>query len=158
MTGHRDGVHRDPIDPLPGRGDRRERTARAAVLEHATGEHRRHFPTLVHAGAPLGRATVVPAEHGGDHALRTDVLGALLWRRRHEAPLVWLTRGGSLAWQDADAAWFAAWREPVPRGDPTRMARPVDGRDPHLETDPRPSAHPMSAGVRRGPARTGAAG
>lgn len=110
MTGHRDGVHRDPIDPLPGRGDRRERTARAAVLEHATGEHRRHFPTLVHVGAPLGRATVVPAEHGGDHALRTDVLGALLWRRRHEAPLVWLTRGGSLAWQDADAAWSAAWR------------------------------------------------
>ena len=77
MTGHRDGVHRDPIDPLPGRGDRRERTARAAVLEHATGEHRRHFPTLVHVGAPLGRATVVPAGHGGDHALRTDVLGAL---------------------------------------------------------------------------------
>ena len=91
MTGHRDGVHRDPIDPLPGRGDRRERTARAAVLEHATGEHRRHFPTLIHVGAPLGRATVVPADHGGDHALRTDVLGALLWRRRHEAPLVWLT-------------------------------------------------------------------
>ncbi len=90
MTGHRDGVHRDPIDPLPGRGDRRERTARAAVLEHAAGEHRRHFPTLLHVGAPLGRATVVPAEHGGDHALRTDVLGALLWRRRHEAPLVWL--------------------------------------------------------------------
>ncbi|MEE3126738.1 MAG: hypothetical protein VX494_05965 [Actinomycetota bacterium] len=103
-------MHPDPTDPLPGRGDRRERTARAAVLEHATGEHRRHFPMLLHVGAPLGHATVLPAEHGLDHALRCDVVGALIWRRRHEDPLVWLTRAGSLAWQDADAEWFAAWR------------------------------------------------
>ena len=103
-------MHPDPTDSLPGRGDRRERTARAAVLEHATGEHRRHFPMLLHVGAPLGHATVLPAEHGLDHALRCDVVGALIWRRRHEDPLVWLTRAGSLAWQDADAEWFAAWR------------------------------------------------
>lgn len=103
-------MHPDPIASLPGRGDRRERTARAAVLEHATGEHRRHFPMLLHVGAPLGHATVLPAEHGLDHALRTDVVGALMWRRRCEDPLVWLTRAGSLAWQDADAGWFAAWR------------------------------------------------
>ena len=100
----------DPQPALPGRGDLRERRARAAVLEHATGEHRRHFPALVRVGEPLDRATVLPAEHGVDHAMRADVLGALLWRRRHQDPLVWLTRGGTLAWQDQDAAWFAAWR------------------------------------------------
>ncbi len=114
MTGHRDGVHRDPTDPLPGRGDRRERTARAAVLEHATGEHRRHFPTLLHVGAPLGRATVVPAEHGGDHALRSDVLGALLWRRRHErgevdvpSRFLVVTRHG---WHDPSTGETRTWK------------------------------------------------
>ncbi len=95
-------AERVPHDP--------DQRARAAVLELARGEHRRHHPALVHVGEPSGRAVVLPADHGPDHALRADVLGALLWHRRDERPLVWLTRAGSLSWQDVDADWYAGWR------------------------------------------------
>lgn len=86
-----------------------DRRARTAVLELARAERRRRHPALVHVGEPGDRAEVLPAETGPDHGLRTDVLAALLWARRDADPWVWLTRTGSLLWQDLDAAWFAAW-------------------------------------------------
>ena len=46
-----------------------------------------------------------------DHALRTDVVAAMLARVRAEpAPLVWITRPGDLCLQDVDAVWLAAAR------------------------------------------------
>lgn len=83
--------------------------ARAAVLELARGETRRRHPVLVHVGDPTGRVSLAVDEEVLDHALRTDVLGALLWRHRAEQPLVWLTRTGTLDWQDVDARWFAGF-------------------------------------------------
>lgn len=87
-----------------------ERRARAAVLELARTETRRRHPALLHVGDPDGPVGVVVDDLGLDHALRTDALGALLWRHRDQDPLVWLTRTGPLAWQDVDARWFAAFR------------------------------------------------
>jgi hypothetical protein len=47
-----------------------------------------------------------------DHALRTDVVAALLRRttRPGVEPVLWLTRPGPLDLQDEDAAWLAAAR------------------------------------------------
>lgn len=86
----------------------RERRARAAVLDLARTEVRRVHPTLVRVGDPRGAVDVVPEDPAWDHALRTDLLTALLWRRREHDPLVWLTRTGDLAWQDVDQRWYAA--------------------------------------------------
>ena len=96
-----DGVRR-PRDPW-------ERRARAAVLDLARTEARRRHPTLVRVGDPRGEVSVVAEDPSWDHALRTDLLTALLWRRRASDPLVWLTRTGSLAWQDVDQRWYAAF-------------------------------------------------
>lgn len=87
----------------------RERRARAAVLDLARSEVRRVHPTLLRVGDPCGTADVVPEDPTWDHALRTDLLSALLWRRRERDPLVWLTRTGDLAWQDVDQRWYAAF-------------------------------------------------
>lgn len=92
-------------DDLRARASR----ARSAVLELARTEHRRRHPVLVHVGDPTGRVSLAVDDLCPDHALRTDVLGALLWRHRDEEPLVWLTRTGPLAWQDVDARWFAGF-------------------------------------------------
>ena len=88
----------------------REARNRAAVLELASTEHRRRHPVLVHVGDPRGRVSLAVDELCPDHALRADVLGALLWRHRDEDPLVWLTRTGPLDLQDVDARWFAGFR------------------------------------------------
>lgn len=87
-----------------------EARARAAVLELARTEHRRRHPVLLHVGDPRGRVSLAVDDLCPDHALRADVLGALLWRHRDEDPLVWLTRTGPLDLQDVDARWFAAFR------------------------------------------------
>lgn len=92
---------------------------RRAVLEHSLAEpRRRHYPPVLHVGVPGQRTWTFPAglaqEPPGptDHALRTDVVAALLARARTStpAPLVWLTRPGPLHVQDVDAAWLAAAR------------------------------------------------
>ena len=88
-------------------------TLRRAVLEHAVSERRRTFAPLLHVGAPGGpqalfAATPLPVT---DHALRTDVVAALLRRTSDlDGRLVWLTRPGGLELQDVDAAWLAAAR------------------------------------------------
>lgn len=99
----------DPPGTADGPRAPRERRARAAVLDLARSEVRRVHPTLLRVGDPCGAVDVVPEDPTWDHALRTDVLSALLWRRRTEDPLVWLTRTGSLAWQDVDQRWYAAF-------------------------------------------------
>lgn len=88
---------------------------RRAALDHARAEHRRGFPPLLHVGFPGGAEelfTLAPGEPA-DHALRADVVAALLHRCRRSTdrlPLVWLTRAGPLELQDVDAAWLAAAR------------------------------------------------
>jgi hypothetical protein len=87
---------------------------RRAVLDHGRGERRRWFPALLHVGVPGGPEEVFAADGFAvpDHALRTDVLAALLQRSRRAGlvPLVWLTRPGPLDLQDVDAAWLSAGR------------------------------------------------
>jgi hypothetical protein len=85
---------------------------RRAVLDHAAGEHRRHYPPALHVGVPGGTiARFVTGEDGLDQALRVDVVEAMvrrLGRRLLGPPIVWLTRPGPLLSEDADVAWLAA--------------------------------------------------
>jgi hypothetical protein len=73
----------------------------------AQGRHRT-FPALVHVGRPGRHRSLVVADID-DHALRTDVLAALIGSA-DEAPLVWLTRPGEPAIEDDDQAWSRAVR------------------------------------------------
>jgi hypothetical protein len=45
-----------------------------------------------------------------DHALRAEVVGAMLHRARSVTalPALWLARPGELSWHDLDAEWLAA--------------------------------------------------
>jgi hypothetical protein len=57
-------------------------------------------------GVPGGPQTAIDDDPGWDHALRTEIVGAVL-RARHDPAWVWVTRSGPLTVQDADAAWLA---------------------------------------------------
>jgi hypothetical protein len=88
---------------------------RRAALDHAATERRRGYPPLLHVGFPGGAEEVFALRAGdpGDHALRADVLAAMLQRSRRVAgavPLVWLTRAGPLDLQDVDACWLSSSR------------------------------------------------
>jgi hypothetical protein len=87
---------------------------RRAVLDHAVSEHRRTYPGLLHVGVPGGVEEVAVAEPQDalDHALRADIVAALLRRTRRPGfvPLLWLTRPGPLALQDVDVRWLASAR------------------------------------------------
>jgi hypothetical protein len=87
---------------------------RRAVLDHATAERRRACPALLHVGVPGGAEEVFAADPGEplDHALRADIVAALLQRARRAGPvpMLWLTRSGPLEVQDVDAAWLASAR------------------------------------------------
>ncbi len=87
------------------------RALRRAVLDLA-GDPRRCPPVQVHVGDPVAARASFAEESGLDHALRTDVVTALLRRTRGRgrAPLAWLTRPGEAVLQDVDAAWLAAAR------------------------------------------------
>lgn len=88
---------------------------RRAVLDHAQTERRRVFPAVIHVGSPgvcVTDFTIEPAEPT-DHALRTDVVQALLRRARAggDTPLVWLSRPGAPSEvRDVDLQWLAATR------------------------------------------------
>ena len=87
-----------------------QRLLRRAVLDLA-GERRRRFPPALHLGVPGGSTrTFEPGEEPLDHALRVDVVEALVRSlgRSPGPPLVWLTRPGPLETQDADLHWLAA--------------------------------------------------
>ena len=82
--------------------------ARTAVRAHAARERRRRYAPVLHVGVPAVRELSVPAQPAAtDHALRCDVVAAMLARTegRH---LAWLTRPGELTLHDVDAAWLAA--------------------------------------------------
>lgn len=84
---------------------------REAVRRHVAGERRRRFAPLLHLGRPGSTERAVGATlRGTDHALRTDVVAALLSRAGAGTHLVWLTRPGRLEPQDVDLAWLAAAR------------------------------------------------
>lgn len=92
---------------------------RRAVGLHGRAEQRLRFPAALHAGVPggpPGTEVVLGLLRTGplDHALRTDLVEALLGRARpSDEPvrtLVWLTRPGELDLEDADLAWAAAVR------------------------------------------------
>jgi hypothetical protein len=94
---------REPVD----RAVRQE--LRRAVVDHVRTLSGRSFPPVLHVGRPGGpvrRFTVRP-DDPTDHALRTDVVAAMLGRPA-TVPWVWLTRTGDLALHDLDAAWLAA--------------------------------------------------
>ena len=83
---------------------------RRLVLDHKAAERRRRFPAVLHVGVPgrpaTGRIDEEVAEL--DHALRCDVMEAML-RRPPGGPLMtWLTRPGDLEVQDVDLAWLRA--------------------------------------------------
>ena len=106
---HRDGV---PPDEEPRSGADLV-LLRRLVLEHKAAERRHRFPPVLHLGGP-GRpeAGRIVESAGLDHALRCDVLEALLKRAAHvqsDRPLTtWLTRPGSLDVQDVDLMWLRA--------------------------------------------------
>lgn len=99
------------VDPVP---DRLAAVLRRAVLSLRTDERRRVFAPVVHLGGPGGPEVAHGVRSGEllDHALRADIVAALLRRADHGAgpPLLWLTRTGELALHDVDAAWLAAGR------------------------------------------------
>lgn len=82
---------------------------REAVRRHAHGERRRRFAPVVHVGRPgVRERSVAAAVHDTDHALRADLMAALLARSPDSETMVWLTRPGELHTHDVDAAWLAA--------------------------------------------------
>jgi hypothetical protein len=107
--------HRDRMSALAGTVEEPVSRAdqlllRRLVLEHKATERRHRFPGVLHLGAP-GRPEVGRVEESAgdlDHALRCDVLEAML-RRAADGPLMaWLTRPGDLAVEDLDLACLRA--------------------------------------------------
>lgn len=91
---------------------------RRAVLDHAVRERRRVHLPLLHVGWPGAHEEVFAIEAGDalDHAVRQDVVAALLRAARRRAPvaeavpMLWLTRPGPLEVGDLDREWLAAAR------------------------------------------------
>lgn len=88
------------------------RLLRRAVYDHAVADRRRVHPPYLHVGLPGQPHPVflLGEDEPDDHALRVEVISALL-RRAGEQALVWLVRPGELVMQDVDAAWLAAARQ-----------------------------------------------
>ena len=98
------GGLREPVDRIV------ERMLRRAVLDHAEGEQRKSYPPVLHVGVPGIRARHFEIDEELDHALRTDVVEALLRPAvdKGVVPLLWLTRRGDTAPHDVDGRWSAA--------------------------------------------------
>ncbi len=101
------------------------------MREIGTRARRQLFPPELSVGDPvdLCASYQVRADESLDAALRIEVVAALLLRVRlpriradarqgpgHSAPLVWLTRPGTTAPHDLDAAWLAASRAAYAEG------------------------------------------
>lgn len=100
----------DPVDPLP-RALRHG--LRALVMELTAWGRTQRFPAAVSVGTPGGdRLTWTLTDEPADHALRAEIVAALLGRARPDpgdpAPVCWLTRPGVTRWHDLDAAWLPA--------------------------------------------------
>jgi hypothetical protein len=91
-----------------------QRLLREAVIAHVASEHRRVHPPVLHAGVPgrAARRLVLDQEEPLDHALRTDIVEAMVRRgvQQGRVPLLWLTRRdvdhGATA--PVDIEWVAA--------------------------------------------------
>ena len=102
---------REPIDP------EHRRLLRRAVVDHVGSLTGRAFPPVVHVGRPgsTARRFTIRGDEDTDHALRADIVAAMLGRRPASPvmwplrwPWVWLTRAGDLALHDLDVEWLTA--------------------------------------------------
>lgn len=100
----RAGGIREPVDRTV------QQLLRRAVVDHAAAEHRRDFPPALHVGVPGIRSRRFEITSDLDHALRTDVVEAMLRPAvdKGVVPLLWLTRRGDTAPHDVDGAWSAS--------------------------------------------------
>lgn len=101
-----------PSEGVPMRPDPElARLLRRAVYDHAVADRRRVHVPYLHVGVPGRPHPVFPVrpEDPTDHALRVDIVAALL-KRAGEGAMVWLVRSGELTLQDVDAGWLAAAR------------------------------------------------
>ena len=98
------GGLREPVDRTV------QQLLRRAVLDHAVGEHRKVHPPVLHVGVPGIRSRQFEIEAHLDHAVRTDIIEAMLRPALDKGvvPLLWLTRRGDTAPHDVDGAWSAA--------------------------------------------------
>lgn len=98
------GGLREPVDRAV------QQLLRRAVIEHAQTEHRKDFRPALHVGVPGIRSRRFEIASPLDHALRTDIVEAMLRPavEKGVVPLLWLTRRGDLAPHDVDGAWSAA--------------------------------------------------
>jgi len=98
------GGIREPVDRTV------QQLLRRAVLDHALAEHRKLFPPALHVGVPGIRSRAFEIEEPFDHALRTDIVEAMLRPalKKRVVPLLWLTRHGDTSAHDVDGAWSAA--------------------------------------------------
>ena len=98
------GGLREPVDRAV------QQLLRRAVVEHAVAEHRKDFPPVLHVGVPGVRSRRFEIASSLDHAVRTDIVEAMLRPavEKRVVPLLWLTRRGDLEPHDVDGAWSAA--------------------------------------------------
>jgi hypothetical protein len=103
------GELRDPVPPPE------QVLLRRAVLDHVRSIPGRTVRPVLHVGVPGGpvRDIAVRRDEPTDHALRADVVSAMVGRRpqadgRLATPWVWLSRGGDLHLHDLDVQWLAA--------------------------------------------------
>jgi hypothetical protein len=101
------------LEPVPFET---ERLLRRIVRDHVASEPRRRHVPLLHVGRRSAHGIeaetihAIRGEDRTDHALRADIVAAMVRRVRAQAPaapLVWLTRGGAPEVQDVDADWLA---------------------------------------------------
>ncbi len=100
------GVLGDPVPP------EQHALLRRIVVEHVRSITGRTVPPVVHVGVPGGprRRFRIRHDEPTDHALRADVVAAMVGRRAPQPPWVWLTRSGQLDLHDLDVQWLAAAR------------------------------------------------
>ncbi|KAA1429067.1 hypothetical protein [Nocardioides antri] len=98
------GGLREPVDRLV------LQLLRRAVLDHAVLEQRRCYPPALHVGVPGVRSRRFEVEEELDHAIRTDIVEAMLRPAvgKGVVPLLWLTRRGDAAPHDVDGRWSTA--------------------------------------------------
>jgi hypothetical protein len=140
-------VGMDPVSTITEPVDRQLLALlRRAVLEHLAAEPRRVHPPVVHVGVPGAASTSLTLDQRLDqhldHALRTDLLEAMVRRTPGDAAwpaLVWLSRSGLRETCDVDLAWLAA----------TRAAAAELGRALPMVVVTRRSWHDPATGVHR---------